>query len=319
MTHAQRSLFISYRRQDSGAIAARIATILRSRIENSKVFLDETAIAGGADWLKTLQTEVESADIVLVLVGPQWLAAGDQAGRQRLRDPSDIVRREIEYALKMQRQIVPVLLSGAQMPAAADIPVTMSELAKIQAMQISEKQFERDVDAMVKHLISMLTRKEQELQEFIAMATGAKLAVSHGLSFSTFEYHGEWTIEAKPAHPIAIQRGIERWLIDGTTYKFVIADDAFGGTLEIHGHGLLGRDVRDRRNIQGKYSIAFRRDEQGEDIVTALVLEGVQDKGGPFVMSIPFDRRLGDAYSGVDASGNQFVSKLTSPRPKDTL
>ena len=59
------------------------------------VFMDVTDIAPGEDFARVIEDSVGTADLLLAMIGPQWLSASDRAGTRRLDDPSDFVRREI--------------------------------------------------------------------------------------------------------------------------------------------------------------------------------------------------------------------------------
>jgi hypothetical protein len=59
---------------------------------------------------------VGSCDVLLALIGDQWLTLTDSHGRRRLDDPDDFVRLEIEAALERNVRIIPILVDGANMP-----------------------------------------------------------------------------------------------------------------------------------------------------------------------------------------------------------
>ena len=61
--------------------------------------------------------------------GQPGLDIADAEGRRRLDDPEDMVRIEVESALQRGKQVIPVLVQGATMPADEALPATLSALA----------------------------------------------------------------------------------------------------------------------------------------------------------------------------------------------
>jgi hypothetical protein len=116
-------VFISYRRDDTAGHAGRLFDTLVRRFGEPSVFMDLTDIAPGADFVETLERAVGSCDVLLVLIGRNWLSAGSH-GRSRLEDPQDFIRREVATALTRNIPVMPVLLQGAPMP-------TVDEAGKI--------------------------------------------------------------------------------------------------------------------------------------------------------------------------------------------
>jgi hypothetical protein len=90
-------IFLSYRRNDS---VAGFALALFNRLELTfppeNLFMDvEVGIKAGQDF----EREVSACDVMLVLIGPDWLTTSDETGRPRLENPEDFVRGEVAQAL----------------------------------------------------------------------------------------------------------------------------------------------------------------------------------------------------------------------------
>jgi len=146
-------IFLSYRRKDSRSATARLADDLEAHFGDDRVFRD-VEIAAGDDFVEAICRSVESATVVLVVVGPHWLDATDAGGRRRLDDRADFVRLEIELALRARVPIVPVLVEGATMPSAAELPSSLAEFARCQAVELSEKRWRDDGAALIEALRS---------------------------------------------------------------------------------------------------------------------------------------------------------------------
>ncbi len=115
-------IFISYRRDDASGHAGRLFDRLAQRFGPDSVFMDVTDIAPGEDFARVIEDSVGIADLLLAMIGPQWLSASDRAGARRLDDPSDFVRREIAAGLHGDTTVIPVLVRGARMPREDELP-----------------------------------------------------------------------------------------------------------------------------------------------------------------------------------------------------
>lgn len=96
-------IFLSYRRGDAPGFAGRIYDRLEQSFPAENLFMDvEGGIRAGQDFVRVLEQEVSICDVMLVLIGPDWLAAADEQGRRRLDNPQDFVRIEVEIGFAAQ-------------------------------------------------------------------------------------------------------------------------------------------------------------------------------------------------------------------------
>jgi hypothetical protein len=142
-------VFISYRRDDSAGYARLLYDRLNARFPN-QVFMDVTGIEAGADFVEVIEQAIGSCAALVVLIGRQWLAGAGAGGRRRLDDPADFVRLEIAAALKKNIRVIPVLLRGAAMPAPEELPPDLSPLARRQAIELSDADFDHDIERLIR-------------------------------------------------------------------------------------------------------------------------------------------------------------------------
>ena len=146
-------VFISYRRDDSAGWAGRLATDLLKRFGAKAVFQDIGAIGAGEDFVTAIERALGSCPAVLVLIGPDWSTIKDKGGSRRLDDPSDTVRLELAKALQREGVLViPVLLGGASMPEAGDLPDELEPLARRNALELSDKRWNYDLERLAETL-----------------------------------------------------------------------------------------------------------------------------------------------------------------------
>lgn len=141
-------IFLSYRRQDSRSATGRLEDALRARFGEGRVFRDSESIAAGDDFAAAIRRAVGTATVVLAVIGPDWLAACDEAGRRRLDDAGDFVRLEIAAALAAGIPVIPVLVEGATMPGEADLPPDLRAFARCQAVELGDRRWRQDLDAL---------------------------------------------------------------------------------------------------------------------------------------------------------------------------
>ena len=117
-----KKLFISYRRDDSAGHAGRVHDRLEREFGRDLLFMDVDAIPPGANFVKVLGEEVAKCDVLLAIIGPNWLELRDEDGNRRVDNPHDFVRIEIAAALQRNIQVIPILLDGAKLPKVAQLP-----------------------------------------------------------------------------------------------------------------------------------------------------------------------------------------------------
>jgi hypothetical protein len=151
-------ILVSYRREDSAAYAGRLADRLRGHFGADNVFVDIDTIQPGQDFVDILERSVSSCDALVAVIGRTWLSGLDASGRRKLDSPEDFVRMEIATALRRGIPVVPTLVAGAAMPAAADLPDDLSKLARRHALEISDLRFHQDADRLVEALSNTAPR-----------------------------------------------------------------------------------------------------------------------------------------------------------------
>ncbi len=145
-------LFISYRRQDSGPIARRLAETLIQIFGEEQVFLDTDSIRTGQNWPATIEKALAHASVLLPVIGPQWLHIHNEYGQRRIDVDSDWVRSEVIAALGRDIHIFPILVSGASPLASAALPELLAGLANKQAYELKDEYWKRDIPTIVKAL-----------------------------------------------------------------------------------------------------------------------------------------------------------------------
>lgn len=145
-------IFVSYRRSDSQGEAGRLFDDLVKHFGEHAVFMDVVAIEAGRDFRKAIEEGVVRCGVLLTLMGPGWLSAKDEAGVLRLNDPTDFVRIETASALKRDIPVIPVLVRGAQMPRADQLPNELKELAYRNCIELTHARWRSDIQVLIESL-----------------------------------------------------------------------------------------------------------------------------------------------------------------------
>jgi hypothetical protein len=139
-------IFINYRRDDSIGMAGRLHDRLAQTFGRDKLFMDVDHIPAGTDFVAHLNSQVAGCDVVLVVIGPNWLGVKDESGGRRLDNPDDFVAIEIAGALARDIRVIPVLVDGARMPKASELPDSLKPLARRQAVDVRHSHFGHDAE-----------------------------------------------------------------------------------------------------------------------------------------------------------------------------
>ena len=129
------AIFISYRRKDARTHAERLLDHLKLRFGEDSIFFDQSGIESGAEFPRVIERAIESAEVLLAVIGPEWFS---EANRLRLFDREDFVRQEIALGLARLGTsenilVIPVLVGDAEMPQKSGLPEELHPLCKRQA------------------------------------------------------------------------------------------------------------------------------------------------------------------------------------------
>jgi TIR domain len=141
-------IFLSYRREDSAAWTGRLHDSLAARFGERNIFQDVVGVQPGEDFTDAVERALSQSEAALVVIGPRWLGMTDAAGTRRLDQPDDFVRMELTAALAHELRVIPVLVGGATMPSASQLPSGLEPLAHRQAVDLRDAAWREDLDTL---------------------------------------------------------------------------------------------------------------------------------------------------------------------------
>ena len=164
--------------------------------------MDVEDIAPGQNFAQAIESTLAKCDGVLAVIGPRWL----EAIRARMASGEDFVRHEIAAALAAGLTVIPVLVGGATMPSAADLPPELAAFSRCQAVEIRDNRFDDDVSRLVDFVAGARTRR-RTVTTFAVVGVVALLALGGWLARSRYvapapSLDGTWIAELrKPGQP----------------------------------------------------------------------------------------------------------------------
>ena len=199
------AVFVSYRRNDVPDATDRLAASLIERLGRDQVFLDVDSIEIGAPFAKVIGSWISRCDVVLVVIGHGWLTATDDEGALRLGNPRDYVRLELEAALSRDMRVVPLLVHGARMPRATELPESLVPLLERNALELTRTYWELDVARLIGALERSVVddkRKRAERETAAAREAQARRAEQE----ATAARQDQADREAAAAHEIHVRQ-----------------------------------------------------------------------------------------------------------------
>lgn len=183
------NIFISYRRDDSRPFAELLHKMLLVSIPGCVVFLDSASVRAGR-YPEQIFEGLASSTTVLALIGGRW--------RDRLTEPEDWVRLELEMALASDKLILPILLDGQAPPRGSEVPPSISELCAFQALQVLTEAPEQAAEMVRAKLqehasLGVLGSIQPDLEareEFTRIVSG----IEHQFLTSGIDLHETWRV-----------------------------------------------------------------------------------------------------------------------------
>src|SRR5215208_2013867 len=158
MVEETKGIFISYRRGDA-AYAGWLAERLSGHFGEDMVFRDIDSVALGADFVEAIERALEASVVMIVVVGTNWateLKEHEQTGQE------DYTRLEIATALDRNNvRVIPVLVEGAAMPRADELPSDLAALARRNAIELHDTNWQSDIQRLITDLEETVARRRQ--------------------------------------------------------------------------------------------------------------------------------------------------------------
>jgi tetratricopeptide (TPR) repeat protein len=139
MSEGNDRIFISYRRSASRYFAR--AVFQHLHFNGHDVFFDIESIGPG-DFERIILGQIKARAHFLAILAP--------ASMERLEDPNDWLRKEIEFALANGRNVIPVLHSGFDFAVHADgLTGDLQPLTKLNALPVYDEYFDEAMARLV--------------------------------------------------------------------------------------------------------------------------------------------------------------------------
>ncbi|MBK8501036.1 MAG: hypothetical protein IPL46_01880 [Saprospiraceae bacterium] len=185
---------------------------------------------------------VEDCQVMLVVIGDEWLNAVNNTGKRSIDKDDDFVRTEIEAALYRNISVIPVLVGDQSMPEADSLPETIRRLAFRSAAWVRpDPDFHSDMDRLHERLSEFMRTDSRKLWKSIGIFLLFALLL---LSFAFIVYpkvkeESDWklvqqnlTVEALEEFtnklPNSKHKGVAVFMIDSlnmeSSWKFVQQD-----------------------------------------------------------------------------------------------
>jgi TIR domain/Polyketide cyclase / dehydrase and lipid transport len=141
----ERLIFFSYRRAEAEYVGGRIYEALSQEFGRGAVFRDIDAILLGDDADEVIEKTLERCRVVVALIGEHWeKILSEREGRN-----VDVLRKELETALRLDKRVIPVLVRNAQFPK--HLPEDLKKLAKSQRLPLRvDPDFQNDMEKVIR-------------------------------------------------------------------------------------------------------------------------------------------------------------------------
>jgi hypothetical protein len=162
MAEDAKGIFISYRREETSGQSGRLGDKLGEHFGEHRIFRDVESIDPGLDFVEAIERALESCAAMLVVIGRNWvteLKEHEQTGQE------DYSRVEVATALERDDvRVIPVLVLGAAMPRADELPSDLAALSYRNAIELHENSWRYDVQRLTTKLeqVAGVTRQKEQ-------------------------------------------------------------------------------------------------------------------------------------------------------------
>jgi hypothetical protein len=124
----------------SQTVAQRVADQLRARYRRAEIVWGGPGpnAADASVVAQRIEATMRRCQVVLVIIGPDWMQARSPQGLPWQADPADAVALGLAAALRQKKLIVPLLVHGAQLPPEGELAPWLTPLLRRQAVALRD-------------------------------------------------------------------------------------------------------------------------------------------------------------------------------------
>lgn len=152
--------------------------------------MDVDNIPVGINFEEYLKSQVAACDVVLSVIGANWLNAKDETDQRRLDKPDDFVAIELAAALARDIPVIPVLVDGTRMPKASELPASLKPFALRNAIQVRNTNFGSDAEQLITKMReageALALGRPERIKSFVLLSFNAHLVATFLLNIWVF-------------------------------------------------------------------------------------------------------------------------------------
>ena len=143
-------VFISYRRSASAFASGWLRDRLVAKLGEQRVIRDFESIPAGVSFIDFMEGVIPDCGTLLALIDAQWSVSAAMADGRYDEMPGDMMAFELDCAFAAGVDVIPVLLPGASMPNAAELPQRLRRFSQLNGVEVRpDHNFCSDVDRIV--------------------------------------------------------------------------------------------------------------------------------------------------------------------------
>jgi TIR domain len=141
-------VYISYRVQDSNIVKRIIRRCLQSCGIYSVIMNPEATCPADSTLIQHIDNLMFGVDTILLIVGKDW-AGLDEFGRFKLSSADTPVSEEVQVALRSKKQVILVLVNGADLPVPDIIPENLQGIFRLPIAPLRAATFTQDLNRLI--------------------------------------------------------------------------------------------------------------------------------------------------------------------------
>jgi TIR domain-containing protein len=127
--------------------------------------MDIDTIPLGVDFTRVIAEAVGSCDVLIAVIGREWVTITDSSGQRRLDNPEDYVRLEIKAALERDIRVIPAFVQSAQMPPSDQLPDDLALLARRNGISLRGDSWRAGVERLIEAVEQVGREKSEQEPE----------------------------------------------------------------------------------------------------------------------------------------------------------